>query len=255
MNNTGLRKALVGVSLVLTMQACNLPSNAPTPTTDASSAAPAPAGGNPCSNTLYPVVKGANWTYSISGAANDTFTHSIVDVGSDSFTDQDVFGSGVSRTGEWKCKNGALIALSPLTGPSGAVTANNLSASFTTTDMSGVTLPANAQSGDTWSQNFDIEGTQSVNGQDVAAKGKVAFDCTAGAMESANVAAGTFNAQRVDCRINLDVSVNLGGIQIPTSFSGDASMWYAPAVGLVKMDGSIPNIGTTSIEMTAYSIP
>jgi hypothetical protein len=259
MNNSGLLKALLGVSLVLALQACNLPSNTPTPTAETSSAgagaASVPSGGDPCSNDLYPVVKGATWTYSVSGIATDTFTHSITDVGADGFTDQDVFASGVSRTGEWKCQDGALIALSPLTGPSGAVTANNLSASFTTTDMSGVTLPAAVKSGDTWSQDFGIEGMQSVNGQQVAAKGKVAFDCAAGATESATVAAGTFDARRVDCKIKLDVSVSLGGIQIPTSFAGDATMWYAPSVGLVKMDASIPNIGSTSVELTAYNIP
>jgi hypothetical protein len=259
MNNSGLLKALLGVSLVLTMQACNLPSNTPTPTADTSSAnagpAPASSGANACSNDLYPVVNGAAWNYSVSGMATDTFTHSIKDVTADGFTDQDVFASGVTRTGEWKCQNGALIALSPLTGPSGAVTANNLTANFTTTAMSGVTLPANVKSGDTWTQDFNIEGTQSVGGQDVAAKGKVAFECTAGATEPTAVAAGAFDSQRVDCKINLDVAVSLGGLQVPTSFAGNATMWYAPGVGLVKMDGSIPNIGTTSIELTAYNIP
>jgi hypothetical protein len=259
MNNSGLLKAFLGVSLVLALQACNLPSSTPTPTADTSSAgsgpAPASSGGDPCSNNLYPVVNGAAWNYSVSGAATDTFTHSIKDVTADGFTDQDVFASGVTRTGEWKCQDGALIALSPLSGPSGAVTANNLTADFTTTDMSGVTLPANVKSGDTWTQEFNIEGTQSVGGQDVAAKGKVNFNCAAGATESTTVAAGAFDAQRVDCKINLDISVSIGGLQVPTSFAGDTTMWYAPGVGLVKMDGSIPNIGTTSIELTAYNIP
>jgi hypothetical protein len=256
MNNFGLLKALLGATLVLTMQACNLPSNSPTPTADTSSggSGPASAGGG-CSNTLYPVVNGAAWNYSVSGLATDTFTHSIKDVTPDGFTDQDVFASGATRTGEWKCQDGALIALSPLTGPSGAVTANDLTANFTTTSMSGVTLPADVKPGDTWSQQFDIEGTQSVGGQDVAAKGEVDFDCTAGAAESTTVAAGAFDAQRVDCKVNLNISVSLGGLQVPTTFAGDTAMWYAPGVGLVKMDGSIPNIGSTAIELTAYNIP
>jgi len=257
MNNVGLLKALLGVSLVLALQACNLPGNTPTPTADTSSAGSgsASSGANACGNNLYPVVNGAAWNYSVSGLATDTFTHSIKDVTADGFTDQDVFASGATRTGEWKCENGALIALSPLTGPSGAVTANNLSANFKTTDMTGVTLPANVKSGDTWTQTFNIEGTQSMGGQDVAAKGKVGFDCTAGATESTTVAAGAFDAQRVDCKINLDISVSLGGLQVPTSFAGDMTMWYAPGVGLVKMDGSVPNIGSTTIELTAYNVP
>ncbi len=257
MKNSGLFQALLGISLVLALQACNLPSNTPTPAADSS----APASGQPaavagaCSNSLYPVVAGASWTYSVTGIATDTFTHSITDVRADGFTDQDVFASGVTRSGEWKCDNGALIALSPLTGPSAAITANDMTATFQTKSMSGVTLPASVHSGDTWTQDFDVQGTQSVGGQDVAAQGKVAFECTAGSTESTTVAAGSFDAQHVDCKINLNISVSIGGLQVPTSFSGDTTMWYAPGVGLVKMDGSIPNIGSTSIELTAYTIP
>lgn len=253
MKNSGLLKALLGISLVLVMQACNLPGNAATP--GASEAAPAPSGGQACSNPLYPVVTGASWTYAVTGLSNDTYTHSITEVRADGFTDQDTFGSGVTHTGEWKCDNGALIALSPLTGPSSAITANNMTATFKTSNMTGVTLPASVKPGDTWSQDFTIEGTQSINGQDVAAKGTVTFACTAGSNESVTVAAGTFDAMHVDCKINLAITVTMGGLPIPTSFSGDTSTWFAPGIGMVKMDGAIPNVGGSSLEMTSYNLP
>ena len=32
-------------------------------------------------------------------------------------------------------------------------------------------------------------------------------------------------------------------------------MWYAPGVGLVKLDGAISGMGSGSIELTAYSLP
>jgi hypothetical protein len=259
MNNSGPLKALLGISLVLSLQACNLPKNTPTPAADSSPAAqqslPAVSGANACSNPLFPVVKGASWTYSITGITADTFTHSITEVRADGFTDQDLFAGGVTRTGEWKCDQGALIALSPLTGPTGAITANNMTATLHTTQMSGVTLPASVKPGDTWNQDFTIEGTQSIGGQNVAATGKVAFACTAASSESVTVAAGPFNAQRVDCKINLTVAVNIGGLQVPTSFSADTSMWYAPGVGLVKLDSAIAGMGNGSIVLTAYSLP
>jgi hypothetical protein len=259
MKSSGPLKALLGISLVLSLQACNLPGISPTPLADSSAAAPQslpPAsGGSACSNPLYPVVKGASWTYSITGIASDTFTHSITDVRADGFTDQDLFASGVMRTGEWKCDQGALTALSPLTGPASAITANNMAATFNTTEMTGVTLPAGVKPGDTWNQDFNIEGTQSVGGQNVAATGKVGFACTAGLGESVTVTAGPFNAQRVDCTINLTVAVNIGGLQVPTSFSADTSMWYAPGVGLVRLDSAITGMGNGSIELTAYSLP
>jgi hypothetical protein len=201
------------------------------------------------------VVKGASWNYSLAGDVSDTFTHSITDVRADGFTDQDLSTTGGMRTGQWKCDHGALIALSPITGPASAITTNDMTATFQVSDMTGVTLPASVKTGDTWTQEFTIEGTQSVSGQVVAAEGKVAFDCTAGSTEAVTVAAGSFNAQRVDCKVNLNVAVNMGGIQIPTSFSGDTSMWYAPGVGLVKLNGAIGGLGGGTIELTGYTIP
>jgi hypothetical protein len=259
MKNSGLLKALLGISIVLSLQACNLPSNTATPAAESAPASPpslpVASGGDGSSNPLYPVVKGASWTYSVTGIATDTFTHSITDIRADGFTDQDLFASGLTRTGEWKCNNGALIALSPLTGPVGAITANNMTATLTTTQMTGVTLPAAVKPGDTWNQDFSVEGTQSVGGQNVAATGKVGFACTAASSESVTVAAGPFNAQRVDCKINLTVAVNMGGLQIPTSFSADTSMWYATGVGLVKLDSAITGMGNGSVELTSYSLP
>ena len=198
MKNSGLLKALLGICLVLSLQACNLPAVTPTPPADSSPAAPqslppASAGGA-CANPLYPVVKGGSWTYSITGAANDTFTHSITDVRADGFTDQDVFTSGATRTGEWKCDQGSLIALSPVAGPAAAIAANNLTWNLQSTQMSGVTLPANVKSGDTWNQDFTVEGLQSIGGQNLAGTAKVAFACTAGSSEAITVAAGAFSA-------------------------------------------------------------
>ena len=259
MKNSGLLKALFGISLMLSLQACNLPGNTATPSADSSPAAPqslpAASGDNACSNPLFPVVKGASWTYSVTGSASDTFTHSITNVQADGFTDQDLFTGGVTRTGEWKCDNGALIAFSPLTGPTGAVTANNMTATFKTSNMTGVTLPASINPGDTWTQDFAVEGTQSVNGQELAAKGNVTFACTAGSSESLTVPAGTFNAVRADCKIKLVVTVTLAGLPVPTSFSGDTSTWFAPGVGLVKMEGSLPSLGSSTMELTSYTLP
>ena len=259
MKNAGLFKALLGISLVFSLQACNLPATTPTPSPGSSPAVPqsppSASGGGACSNPLYPVVKGASWTYSVTGDVSDTFTHSITDVRADGFTDQDVFTSGVTRTGEWKCDHGALIALSPLAGPGAAITANNMTATINTTQMSGLTLPSSVKPGDTWNQDFAVDGLQSIGGQNVATTGKVAVACTAGSSEAVTVAAGPFNAQRVDCKLTLIVTADIGGLQVPTSFPADTSMWYAPAVGLVKLEGAIGGLGGTTIELTAYSLP
>lgn len=267
-----VRKRILGalpvLALMLAILACNFagaaspaaPGSESTPASSQPTAEPAsqPApqlAGGACSNSLYPVIMGATWTYSLSGVTTDTYTRSITAVKSDGFTDQDVFTSGVTRTGDWKCDNGTLIALSPDSSASATVLTSKTTATFHTTDMSGVTLPASIKSGDTWTQNFSIEGTQSIGGQDVAAKSKVAFACTAGGTESVIVAAGTFDAQRVDCKIDTTITVTMGGLEVPTNLSSDASMWYAPNVGLVKLENAISGVGNSTTELTSYKIP
>ena len=121
------------------------------------------AGSSACQNPLS-VVVGASWTYKFTGAAPGDFTRSITAVNTDGFLDQDVFTSGITRTGEWKCNSGALIALNPNGGSTAAVQSSTVDSTFKTTAMDGVTLPASINVGDSWTQNFTIEGTETIKG-------------------------------------------------------------------------------------------
>ena len=222
----------------------------------------APAGGGgsasgACANPLYPVVMGATWTYSMTGATPGNFTRSIVAVAADGFTDQDVFDAGTTRTGQWKCDSGALTALDP--GSGGAPTANvatsAMSADFKTTAMDGVTLPANVTAGTTWSQSFTIEGTQSINGTDVQSKNQSNYNCTAGATESVTVAAGTFDALKVDCQSDMTITITMNGVDVPTNVNTTSTTWYAPGVGQVKTVTTLSDGSTSTIELVSYTIP
>lgn len=248
---------LAVICVISSMLACNLPGGAAAPGAASSSSEPAPqtSAGHACSNPLYPVIIGATWTYTLSGITTDTYTHSITAVTDTGFTDKDVFTSGVTRTGEWKCEDGTLIALSPESGPSGAVQTSQMTATFHTTEMNGVTLPAAVKTGDSWTQNFTLEGTQSIGGQQADAKLKTAYACTAGGTESVTVPAGTFDALRVDCKIDATITVTMNGVEVPTSLSSTAAIWYAPGVGQVKVENAISNVGNSTIELTAYTIP
>jgi len=254
--------------LILSALACNIPGGSlpatppvvpgstesvslpPTATSSGSS------GDGACDNSLYPVAVGVSWTYSTSSTVTGNFTRSITAVNADGFTDQDVFTGGITRTGEWKCDHGALIALQPDGGTSGTVqTDNNITASFQTTDMNGVTFPATANVGDSWSQNFTLEGTESINGQDIPVKNVTAFSCTIGNTESVTVPAGTFDAVHMDCKTDITITVTVSGVEVPTNVSTTSIMWYAPGVGLVKSDNTLSNNDTNTIELTAYTIP
>jgi hypothetical protein len=249
--------ALFMLVLLIAMMACSLPGAGPSVSGPAAlNSGSSSSGAGACANPLYPVVSGASWTYSFTSAAPGNFTRSITAVNADGFTDQDVFDSGISRSGEWKCQAGALIALKPDSGaPNASAQSSSISATFKTTSMDGVTLPAAINSGDKWSQNFTQEGTQAIKGQNVATKSQVAFNCTAGGSESVTVAAGTFNAVRMDCQTVLVITITMSGVDIPSNISTNSTLWYAPGVGMVKSDNALSSGGNTTIELTAYNIP
>lgn len=243
------------LALMLTPLACTRSDGANAPASASDPTATTAPTLNACSNPLYPVVNGAQWTYALSGLSSGTFTHSIIAVRPDGFTDQDVFDEGVTRTGEWKCEAGALTALSPAESLSAMVQTDGMTSKFTTTSLTGVTLPAVLTPGTAWSQNFTIEGTQTISGQDVLAKGDFSYSCTAAASESVTVPAGTFDAVRADCQIDGTIKVTLAGFEVPTKLTSTATMWYAPNVGMVKTQSEISGIGSNTIELASYTIP
>ena len=231
----------------------------PLPPVEESAAPVPPVDGNPpalnadCGNVYIPVIPGASWTYSLSGPASDTYTHSILSVGQASFVEQDAFGSGVTRMGEWSCDRGNLTALNP--GGGGAtVNTEGLSSQFEATSNSGVTFPADPKPGDTWSQSVTLEGSQTINGYNAPAKNQVNTTCTAIGMESVTVPAGTFEALRVDCVIEMIISVNAGGNAFDTTLNTTSATWYAPNVGMVK-SVTIGNGLDSTTELTSYSLP
>jgi hypothetical protein len=259
MQNKTLSSILSIASLLIASLACSLPGAGPSDNgvPPANNNVPSSgAGSAACNNPLYPVAVGVTWTYSFSGAASGSFTRSITGVNSDGFTDQDVFDSGRSRTGEWKCDAGSLIALKPDSGSSNAsAQSQNVSASFKTTSMEGVTLPGTVNPGDTWTQNFTMEGTETIAGQEIPTKSAVALSCTAGATEAVSVPAGNFNAVHMDCTSSIMITITMGGSEMPTTVNTTSTMWYAPGVGMVKSDNIINGAQNSNLELTAYNIP
>jgi hypothetical protein len=263
--------------LVLSISACNLgnaatrtPEDNPTISTPATETSPTevpateapttmattpPESGGACDNAYFPVVAGATWNYKLTGPVSDTYIHTILSVESDSFTEQDEFGTGVTRQGKWQCDNGNLIALNPPTGNSANVTAEGVSVNFETKELSGVTIPASINAGDTWSQSLTLEGTQTINGTSYAASNKLTSNCTAIGVESVTVEAGTFDAMRVECQTDMNITIALdpnNPISTPLLLTG--INWYAEDVGLVKTSTSSPGLESTT-ELVSYNIP
>lgn len=252
-----LALGFLGISVL----ACNIgraPAQEENSSDPNSAATQAPAGNtdssDACANPLLPIRMGATWTYKISGVATDTFTRSIVSVDSSGFADQDVFGSGVTRQGKWSCEQGNLIALNPAGGKSASVTTTDLTAEFQTTELSGVTLPAAINPGDTWTQTSTLEGIENINGTEIPTKNQFSNTCTAIGQESVTVEAGTFDAMRFDCQTSMNITITMSGQDIENPLEFNTSNWHAENIGLVKTTTSGNGLDSI-IELTSYNIP
>lgn len=258
MKNKNILSALM--VLILASLACSLvgtPASPPAPAVSSAlpsepavgQASPTPPPAD-CFNPYYPVALGATWTYQMSGTSTDTYNHSIISASNSEFRDQDVFGSGTTRTGQWRCEKGNLIALTP-GGGSAAVAAAGQIFNFTVTANSGVTIPANMDVGSVWSQEISFESTQDAGGTQITSQNQAATSCTAVGRESVTVAAGTFDTLKVECQTK--VTISIAGMS-PIVIEGPSTAWYAQGVGMVKNIGSAAGYETT-IELTSYQIP
>jgi len=207
-----------------------------------------------CDNPYMPIVAGAAWNYKLTGPIPDTFTRSITSVEAGGFSDQDVFGTGVTRQSKWNCDNGNLIALNPADGGSSTVNTEDNSVDFQTTASSGVTMPANLNVGDTWTQAITLEGIQTINGTEIPSKNNFSNTCTAVGVESVTVEAGTFDAMRVECQTVMDITITMQGNPIQQNLTFNGINWYAKNIGLVKTAATGDGLDTTT-ELTSYNIP
>jgi hypothetical protein len=264
MNHRTLASWLASVALAASILACNLGNTSSPSVTDVPTGAPplisesptteSIAGTGACSNPYQPIVAGATWNYNLTADIPDTYTHSILTVTETGFVEQDIFGTGVTRQAEWNCEAGNLIALNPSSGGSAGVQAEGVEVDFQTTQLTGVTLPAVINPGDTWSQSLTLEGTETINGQEFPAKNELTSNCVATGIESVTVPAGTFDAMRVDCTTDMNITMNMGGGDIQATINLSSMAWYAPNVGMVKTITTGNDLDST-IELLSYSIP
>ncbi len=262
-----LYPTLSALAIAVSILACSLgspsaPGTSPTsPAGPAATTAPTTSAGSDstpdaCKNAYYPVVQGAAWDYSMTGAVASQFRRTITVVKSDGFTEQSTFTSGTTLSSEWKCDDGALTDLQPDAAGSASVeTTSGLTANFHTTDFSGTTVPDNIGPGATWNEALTLEGTENISGQDVKAKNVITMDCTGASTESVTVPAGKFDALRADCKVDQKVTITMNGAEIPTDVASTATMWYASGVGMVKTEEVISGSAPVTIELTSYKIP
>ena len=255
---------ICSVFLLISLAACSASNSQTTPTaeppTQGTSPQPTSSVSGLCSNPLYPVIQGATWTYSNTGspAGSFTYTDTITSVRPDGFTLTTQF-TDLTRTQEWACKQEGLQALQLGGANSAAITTQGLSAEFTSSNVTGITLPANITSAMQWTYGLDINGSVAMPGdQSAEASGTVSIDLKEAGSESVTVPAGTFNATKIEAKSTFDLNASFQGIKVPVKFTDTSILFYVPGVGLVKSieNGDIGgNSFSSTTELQTYNIP
>ncbi len=208
-----------------------------------------------CQNTYFPAKTGSTWTYT--GQFNKepyTRVFTIKDVGPDSFDAgmQITDTSGnllVDTTDSWQCTTGGLLELA---GPLGATLQSAYGgASMKTLSTSGITIPAQIKSGDTWAQESRLEFTTA----DKTNQATLTYDFTAFSTEQVSTPAGTFNALKIQVRASTQAVIS--GQTVAVTVSGFE--WFAPGIGHVKSSETIYAFGipfaTEEGQLQSYKIP
>jgi hypothetical protein len=214
-----------------------------------------------CANSYYPVVEGANHSYVGTGGPDGdfAFTTMVSAVREDGFTLTSEFDEG-TVTQEWSCTEEGLKALSYGGGTASAVSLAGVEATFETSDVTGLTIPASIANGDTWEQTFTVTGTQTMPGMEEAATlvGTASTSYAAIGEEAVETPAGTFSAMKVAVTHTIDLTLSISGISSASLFTSTGHVWYVAGIGWVKSVDSVEIAGgayETSIELTAYSLP
>lgn len=222
-----------------------------------SSAPPADAG--LCSNTYFPIVEGATWTYQSTGGpvGGYGFTDTVTSVRADGFTLTSQFDD-LTRTQEWGCSSEGLVALQ--LGGTSAATLNSqeMQVNLDVSNVSGISFPAAIEPGDTWQHALEFTGNMVVGGQEIDANGSAQSSFTAIGMESVTVPAGTFEAMKVRVDSTINITGVFQGVSVPLTITSPYDYWFAPGVGWVKASGTGDAAGETfteTIELQAYNIP
>jgi len=219
-----------------------------------------PSTGGLCDNPLYPIRQGASWAYVNSGGPNGTFAYgdTISEVRADGFTLTSQIAN-LTRTQEWSCETDGLKALEIGGGTTTSITAQGLTAEFTTLNVTGISLPKDVLSNMQWQYGLTIQGTIPMpTGEQVQSNGTYLTTSQEMGMETITVPAGTFDAVKIQTNSIVEILVPFGNEQVPMKYSGTSVTWYALGVGYIKSIenwdiGSTPYATTT--ELQTYVIP
>lgn len=235
-----------------------------------------------CKNILYPARAGSQWTYVVnSPVRNGQVVMQVVSVDGQIAT-VDAFESGTDSQARTyvQCDQDVILNFPLLSGQK--VIGSMVNGAIAMDYVGGVLAPNEAAfTANNWALSWKIQysvhgnGTAQFRGQNVSFEltpSIVEMTCqTLGsgnaAFESITVSAGTFNALKVICRGDGNVSAAVNGSQVNGTISAQATQWFAPNVGLLRSQSDYVNLNvfgisiplsaenlTGSLELQNYSI-
>jgi hypothetical protein len=241
--------------------------------------------GQNCNNELLPMKVGASWTYKINYQQKQMqsveMTKTIISAEGNSFTVKRRFTSAELPTatnleGKIECINGDLKSYDLGSSNVSLSDEQDFQATGKIQSVEGIWLPAKVKQGDKWSYTADIQINKPISEKQFGQpKGRIVSNCIAQGKETITVAAGTFEAIKVTC--NLDLTTKFGDVETLTTVIQNS--WFAPGVGEVKSTSSVVKLSTlfkgkeqklefpgipdfssghdkpTEIELISYNIP
>jgi hypothetical protein len=255
---------IIFIIVCISITACSAKSsgnsNIVLPTFESSIPNTSTASNEMCGNQLYPTTQGATWIYTSVGGPSGTFnyTNSITAGRIDGFTLTTQFADRTS-TQEWNCQPDGIKALQLGGGSAAGISIQSMTATLTTSDVTGISLPKNITPGMQWQYSLALQGTIAMPG-DLQAPSHGTYTVTMQEIgsETVTVPAGTFEAIKIQANSTVDIISVFGGIEVPIKFSGTTITWYMPGVGYVK---SVENgdfsgeVFSATTELQSYNIP
>jgi hypothetical protein len=212
-----------------------------------------------CAHRYYPIKVGTSWTYITNGTGV-----SIQQVQTITDISEGANGSTAKLTNlvdtmtvenEIACTASGL-QLGQFSGVNLLDQAQGLTAIFETIEREGVYLPPDSQltPGATWDARYKTKGKMNAAGQEFEMEQTIALAYQVVDVESVTVAAGTFDALKINQAISLQQSMS-GVAQSVPAITLNSTIWFAEGVGLVKSETQLPQGSAVVQELTSYTIP
>jgi hypothetical protein len=242
--------------VVIPITSTNTPSPSPQPSPNPKT----------CKNVLYPARPGSQWTYYVNSPkrSGDVNMRVIAVDGSQATVDAVELNTGATARNYVQCDQDIILNFPLLSGQKLIGSVINGNGTMNMDYIGGVLAPNEAAfASSNWALSWTIQyriygnGILNFKGRDFQydiLPSTVQMTCQtlasgAGAFETVTVPAGTFNALKVVCRGDGQVTATVNGSQVTGSMTAQATQWFAPNIGLLRSQSDYAYLNVFGISL------